>query len=78
MNEIVLYIRVFSEKEWHSISIDSFYLIDPFLRSLVKCWLPFDTKREHYFYSMERNGVLNGQKSLKENGVVYGDSLVII
>lgn len=77
MNELYLYFRLFYQKELHQIWIDENYLIESFIEQLRECW-SIQSASHIILYSMDQKGVINPKKTWKENGVVSGDTILLI
>ncbi len=77
MNEIILYFRLFNQKEIHQVRMDENYLIAPFLEDIKKCW-KYTPIQEAILFSIHQNGILNCKKTWKENGIVSGDLIILI
>ncbi len=77
MNELYLYFRLFYQKELHQIRIDENYLIESFIEQVRECW-NIQSASHIILYSMDQKGVINPKKTWKENGVVSGDTILLI
>ena len=72
MSEMRISIRLFDASKSHSILI-----VDGFLAAIVQTW-NLDSTKQYLLYSLDLQGILHNEKTWKENGVVSGDSFVLL
>ena len=51
--------------------------MDGFLAAIVQTW-NLDSTEQYLLYSLDLQGILHNEKTWKENGVVSGDSFVLL
>lgn len=77
MSEMRISIRLFDASKSHSILIDDETIVDGFLAAIVQTW-NLDSAKQYLLYSLDLQGILYNEKTWKENGVVSGDSFVLL
>ncbi len=77
MSETRISIRLFDASKSHSILIDDETIVDGFLAAILQTW-NLDSTEQYLLYSLDLQGILHNEKTWKENGVVSGDSFVLL
>lgn len=77
MSEQLIHIKVFYNPEYLNVWIGNSYRINDFIDDIKNTWIQGKYSYSHFFYHLENDCILQGDKTFEENYVVQGDHLIL-